>query len=188
MNVLFWVAAPAGAKGRVRMGTLGPHVPKGRSSASYPDRASREPCKVLYWHLSPRHTCTSVPTFGQRLRPPSESDQCRDSSPGRCPAPEGQRRMFARQQQPSPSRTSISARAFRPKTTRPWCGAGRHSTRCQAGAPLGGRPFTGGRVGAASVPARGLLCWRPADCAGTAGPEFPLGLHSAAGLCPLISP
>ena len=94
---------------------------------AYPHLASPEPCKVSCWHLPPRDTYTSVPIFGQRLSRPSESDQCEDSSPGRCQAPEGQRRTFASQQQPSSSQTSISAQAFRPKATRPRCGERRRS-------------------------------------------------------------
>lgn len=95
--------------------------------------------------------------------------------------PEGQRHTFASQQQPSSPQISVSAQAFRTKTTRPRGGAGAAlSPGPRLGARLAGRfldakhlecgPCEAGR--GCPTP-RGLLCWRLAD-----SPRESLGLGS----------
>lgn len=103
MNLLFWVPGAAGPREPLRWGapTSIPRQARPRPGAgpepptlTRPRRATRalrEPCKVLCWHLPLRDIFTSVPIFGQQLRPPtgmtSSGTTVRDG--GR--PPEGQR-------------------------------------------------------------------------------------------------
>lgn len=153
-------------------------------SRAAPGALRGEPCKILSGHLPPRDTSATVPVFGRWLRQQSESDQCRDGSPGRGPAPWGTKAYVCKPAAALVSPDFYSSSGFQDKNKAALRSRGGvrpqgHSARL--GAPLvprspdakppRGRPLPGGSWAAASVSS----FWRPADSPwGSLGPGFRL--------------